>query len=354
MNIKLSENIRAFRKAQSLTQEQLAEALGVTVGAVYKWEAKLSTPDINLIIELADLFNTSVDVLLGYEVKDNKQDATVLRLKELMHERDERGLAEADKALSRYPNCFEIVYQSAELYSVFGMMSRDKKLLRRSVELMERSVLLIGQNTDTKISELSIYNSMAVAYFSMGEAKKAVELLKRNNPCGLNDALIGESLATECDLPDEALPYLSMALLNNIASLTRIALGFSNVYFKKRDYRSAIDILQAALTFFSSLRNESAFVDRISVCFYVSVSMAQIELGEEKKAIGSLRTAKNIAEKFDRMPDYRANSIRFVSLENATAFDDLGETARDCILNTIREFDSETLSALWEGIDLEG
>ena len=40
MEITLSENIRRFRKARSLTQQQLADALGVTVGAVYKWEAK--------------------------------------------------------------------------------------------------------------------------------------------------------------------------------------------------------------------------------------------------------------------------------------------------------------------------
>ena len=43
MTNKLAENIRAFRKARSLTQEQLAEVLGVTTGAVYKWEARLST-----------------------------------------------------------------------------------------------------------------------------------------------------------------------------------------------------------------------------------------------------------------------------------------------------------------------
>ena len=37
MEIRLAENIRAFRKQKQLTQEQLAEVLGVTVGAVYKW-----------------------------------------------------------------------------------------------------------------------------------------------------------------------------------------------------------------------------------------------------------------------------------------------------------------------------
>ena len=39
MEMKLAGNIRALRKQRRLTQEQLAEVLGVTVGAVYKWEA---------------------------------------------------------------------------------------------------------------------------------------------------------------------------------------------------------------------------------------------------------------------------------------------------------------------------
>ena len=67
MKSRLAENIKTFRKERKMTQEQLAEAMGVTVGAVYKWESDQSNPDLNLIIELADLFEVSTDVLLGYE-----------------------------------------------------------------------------------------------------------------------------------------------------------------------------------------------------------------------------------------------------------------------------------------------
>ncbi|WP_405374652.1 helix-turn-helix domain-containing protein [Pseudobutyrivibrio sp.] len=45
MKITLSENIRRFRKDRKMTQEKLAEALGVTVGAEYKCESGMSTPE---------------------------------------------------------------------------------------------------------------------------------------------------------------------------------------------------------------------------------------------------------------------------------------------------------------------
>lgn len=205
--MQLSNNIRYFRKERGLTQEQLAEALGVTASAVYKWEAGLSTPDINLIVGLADLFDTSVDVLLGYEVKDNKRAAAVTRLKDFVHRRDERGMDEADKLLIRYPNCFEIVYQSANLYGLFGFMRRERKLLLHSIELMERARLLIGQNTDPEISEFSINHCIAQAYLAIGENEKAVELYQSNNPQGIYNDFIGCILGKDCDRPDAAVPF---------------------------------------------------------------------------------------------------------------------------------------------------
>ena len=76
MTIRLSENIRKCRKQLGLTQEQLAEAMGVSIGAVHKWETGLSTPDITLIVALANFFDTSVDAMLGYEFRRHPQCGT--------------------------------------------------------------------------------------------------------------------------------------------------------------------------------------------------------------------------------------------------------------------------------------
>lgn len=117
-----------FRKERGLTQEQLAEALGVTVGAVYKWEAGLSTPEIRLIMELADLFEISVDVLLGYEQQSGNVEAVLERMSKHWSERNfEEAVTEAEKALKKYPNHFQLVYQSALLYQVKFFADQEER-----------------------------------------------------------------------------------------------------------------------------------------------------------------------------------------------------------------------------------
>lgn len=61
-----------------LTQEELAEKLGVSAQAVSKWENDISIPDISLLINLADLFETSLDELVR-----NKEPETRLLAKEI-------------------------------------------------------------------------------------------------------------------------------------------------------------------------------------------------------------------------------------------------------------------------------
>lgn len=66
MNLKVSSFIRQKRKEFNLTQDELANQLGVTKASISKWELAQSYPDITMLPKIAELFSCSIDELLGY------------------------------------------------------------------------------------------------------------------------------------------------------------------------------------------------------------------------------------------------------------------------------------------------
>ena len=73
----LGKRIVSHRKKLGMTQDQLAEKLGVTAQAVSKWENDLSCPDIAMLPKLAALFSTTTDALLGIVKEAPVREATV-------------------------------------------------------------------------------------------------------------------------------------------------------------------------------------------------------------------------------------------------------------------------------------
>ena len=348
----LAENIRRFRKERSLTQEQLSEVLGVTAGAVYKWEAKLSIPDLDLILEMADFFDTSVDVLLGYEIKDNRLEATVKRLQEYRRGKDWDGLAEAEKALKKYPHSFRIVRESAGLYSVFGFETGNKDAFLRSLELLRQALLLIDQNEDPQISEQTLYAKMAEIYLGLGETEKGVELLKKHNAGGLYNAKIGHALAA-CERTEEAAPFLSEALAKILSDLCDTISGYFNIFCSRGDHASTQAILRWGIGLFSGLRKDGKpnFLDKVNCVLLASLAGSQLTSGQEEAASSSLEEAGRLAAFFDAAPSYDESDIRFITrIEGASAHDDIGATAMEAVGNAVREFENEALTALWNKI----
>jgi transcriptional regulator with XRE-family HTH domain len=68
MNI--GNNIAVLRKKKGITQEELANELGVSAQAVSKWENNSSCPDVSLLTKIADYFGVSVDALLRAQEDD--------------------------------------------------------------------------------------------------------------------------------------------------------------------------------------------------------------------------------------------------------------------------------------------
>lgn len=75
---KIGKLISIKRKQKNLTQDQLAEKLGVTNKAVSKWENGKSMPDLSIIQDLCKILGISVTTLLNGE--DNKDDELVIKL----------------------------------------------------------------------------------------------------------------------------------------------------------------------------------------------------------------------------------------------------------------------------------
>lgn len=79
MNEILGSNIVRLRKEAGMTQEQLANALGISYQAVSKWENGVSCPDISTLPLLADLFSVSIDSLFGRETVSKPAEETPVK-----------------------------------------------------------------------------------------------------------------------------------------------------------------------------------------------------------------------------------------------------------------------------------
>ncbi len=111
--VKINQIIRIKRKELSLTQEQIAESLGVSASAVNKWEKGSTYPDITLLPALARLLKTDLNTLLSFhdDLTDSEIETFVNELDHMVQEQDYQSAFQAamDK-IHAYPTCDNLIY----------------------------------------------------------------------------------------------------------------------------------------------------------------------------------------------------------------------------------------------------
>jgi len=350
----LREKIKTLRKEMNLTQEQLAEIMGVTVGAVSKWESGQSNPDIMLLPKLAKLFGVSLDVLFSIELTDRSADDLAEEIKTYRYEKQyDKGAEAALNAIRRYPNHFDILYQSALLLTLQGVEKRKKDALEKALELYRRCCPLVGQSRDKSVSELSIQISIGELLAYLGKNEEAYEHLKKYNYCGINNGILGIFLAQGKN-PKEAVPYLSEGLLDCVTNLMRCCIGFSIVYADMKDYRTACDALNMGYDVSEHLRKDGqvSYIDKIQVILLACMAQNYANLKQFGEARKCLQKAYALAQKFDAAPDYNAQNVKFYKGKKLIFGDDAGETAMESIEKIVAadEKTAPFLTQIWNNI----
>lgn len=352
MKIKLNESIRKLRKEAGFTQEQLAEALGVSVSAVHKWESGKASPELEMLVDIAEFFETSVDALLDYGWQKLNMGQSVEKLRRFRAERDlMNGIRFAEKALQKYPNSFDIVRISAQIY----FLTMKREYMPRAIELYEKSLKLIDQNTSRQISAVTIQTSIAHCYCYMGRMDEAIRILKENNLNGMNNTKIGLFLSQDQERVDEALEYLSDALDDCYSQLYNICIGYANAYGVKEELNKTYDLILWLYELGSGLRDTDVvnWMDRGNVRLFTILAEVSFLLGNEQGAYDWLVKARDAARRFDAAPEYRTGAgLKFYhGSESAASYDDMGDTAMEMIERYMADdVAGKNLRPIWERI----
>lgn len=134
----LSENLKKYRILKNLTQEDLAGYLGITPQSVSKWERGESYPDITLLPPLANIFETSIDLLVGMDTIRGEEALYQIHNTAVTHQR-EGNYDAAEKtyrdALRIYPTDPDLLLGLASTLALKGSTAEAMELTQQGLSL---------------------------------------------------------------------------------------------------------------------------------------------------------------------------------------------------------------------------
>ena len=353
MELKLAENIKRMRKERQLTQEALANALGVTVGAVYKWEADLTSPEISMLVRIADLFDTSVDTLLGYEMADKRKGSITDYIYSLLAKKDHSALEEAEKALIRYPNDYHVVVAAGNTFSAFGMEEKNKDMMKRAIMLFEKALCIVPFDVNPRFGRMSIIGNIAVLYFLIDEKDKALSMMIENNEGGVFSSKIAWLTSMTGDTGEDCYQQLCTSFSILYFELINVTMGLLYYYKNKGDLNGIKTIARWCIEYSENIRKtkDPCFFDKINCTCLTAESYAYFKGGDKEKAKALLSEAYELAEFFDSSEEKTKDIIKlFDSQQDAGLFSILGGTGMESVQSAVDMISDKKFNALWNSI----
>ena len=361
----IGQRIKELRKKNDLTQERLADYLGVTYKAVSKWECGLTAPDLSLIIPLARILKVSADELLcgkQEEIDERRVEFDQHCDNHMMYDPKE-NYQMALRAVNEYPMDYKYLSWLAlcEMTVAYCSEYKEDPTAQFSQEMMEIAIkhndVVIENCEDSRIKGNAIWNAM-VCCKNMDryeEAKKYAEMFPTIVPLTRDNAL------ELCLQGNQLISHRQRMVYKKLSSL---CVSLSRIYWfavRGESYvTDALDTEETILQLVIPDKNYLGFHKNLCALYQKRAEFEIVE-GNHDKAVAYLQVMLEHAEKIpNEKQSFTCGILDGLSVDFSQdiqlpyilqGLDDLNKPIFEQLKNRIMTL--EIFSPLWEREDFK-
>lgn len=321
--------IYKLRKEKGITQEQLANFIGVSTAAVSKWESGISYPDITLLPVIATFFNVTIDTLLNFkiELSDEEVINIFMECEKLFSSGQlDEAIEKSKKYISKYPYSYYLKLKIGSLFAIYSWKSPDKengikKMIGYSMDLFED----VAKNCNkTELVEHALFQ-LGALYPSIDEEDKAIEALNKIHKSQLDPDVLMANIYMKKKEFKKAREILQSHLYKSINDVSMLCSGLANSYM---DDENALYIIERYYNLAINVKKVlSPDGDAVLALSFGYLNFAQVYLkfNEKKKAIRMLQKM---------IEDLRENDInKLGKFSSVWCFNDIPQGKRTITMN---------------------
>ncbi len=297
--LKLGENLKKLRTENGLTQEQLAEAFGISPQAVSRWENSGAYPDITLLPVIANYFDITTDELLGVDIERKQQEINKI----LEHNKVLRSQGKNKESISLlrekiilYPKSADISYQLA--LSLYCELCANHE---KTEETQEEIINLV--NKAAKLDKGESYLTYAgkqllCMVYEMQDKRDEAYRIAVNMPSlwVSREVMLVHALQGDMEINQRQhnlLTFMDLSI-NNLHHLSR----------KMDSPEKSIELLKKAVQLAEILAGEDLkfYSERVFKC-YMKIAENYCALGKADEAMENIELALKYAEMFENRPE---------------------------------------------------
>lgn len=210
------------RKEKGITQDELADYIGVSKASVSKWETGQSYPDVNFLPQLAAYFNISIDDLMDYKPQMAKEDIRKLyrRLSAAFASKPFDDVIKDCRAIiKKYFACFPLLQQMGILIVNHSPLAKEaSKTASLIAEAKELFIRVKKESEDVALAKQALYME-AFCSLNLGDPDTALALLKGKVEAALPPESLMATAYQMTGRAEEAKSILQVGIYQNIVVL---------------------------------------------------------------------------------------------------------------------------------------